>query len=114
MPVQQAMFEEVHPPAELPPLPGAELTFVPGLIGAADAARLFEELHATCAWKQDTVHMYGRKLDVPRLTAWYGSRQTRYSYSGIDLEPVRWMPAMDEVKAVVEAAAGMRFNSALA
>jgi len=112
MPIQGALFADEA--TVLPDLPGADLRWRPHLFGAADAERLFTELHATCTWKQDSVWMYGRWLPVPRLTAWYGDDATTYEYSGIHLDPAAWTAPLLEVKAAVEAEVGVPFNSVLA
>jgi len=110
---QASLFEEPVVAGAIV-LPDADLLFVPELFDAATSERLFAELHATTAWKQDTIHMYGKRLPVPRLTAWYGERKTAYTYSHIRMDPHRWTAPLREVKAAVEAQAGVAFNSALA
>lgn len=113
MTIQPALFD-LRPAVEHIELPGAELRFVPRLFDPAGADRLFAELNQTTAWRHDTVQMYGRRLPVPRLMAWYGERRASYSFSGLSLEPAAWCPALLEVKAAVEAETEMVFNSALA
>ena len=112
---QTSLFEPTATAGpEATELPDADLRFVPGLFDAEASERLFDELLATSAWKQDTIHMYGRRLLVPRLTAWYGERKTSYTYSNIRLEPRGWTAPLLEVQAAVEEVAGVAFNSALA
>lgn len=113
MTVQTSLFDE---PVAAPclDLVGADLRFVPQLFDEVASHRLFADLQDNCAWRQDTVQMYGRRVLVPRLVAWYGERRAAYSYSGLRLEPTPWLPPLLEIKAAVEAEVGTRFNSVLA
>ncbi|MFB3079593.1 MAG: alpha-ketoglutarate-dependent dioxygenase AlkB, partial [Lysobacterales bacterium] len=49
----------------------------------------------------------------PRLMAWYGDEYARYTYSGIELEPLPWSPLLADIKNQIERASGARFNSVL-
>ncbi|MDX1540548.1 MAG: alpha-ketoglutarate-dependent dioxygenase AlkB [Geminicoccaceae bacterium] len=77
----------------------------------ADARRLFEALLETTDWRQETATVMGRKIPIPRLTAWHG--EAGYVYSGIRMEPFAWTPPLLELKAVAERFAGQPFNSVL-
>ena len=77
----------------------------------ADAARLFEQLMAVTDWRQEIATMMGRRVPIPRLTAWHG--ESGYVYSGIQMTPAPWNPPLLEIKAVAEACAGQAFNSVL-
>lgn len=94
-------------------LPDADLWFYPRFFPKAEADRLFQSLLETTAWRQDAIRLYGRAVDLPRLTAWYGDKATGYRYSGIDNVPLPWTPAIAEVKRAVEAASGALFNGVL-
>jgi alkylated DNA repair dioxygenase AlkB len=77
----------------------------------ADAA--LAQLIAETPWRQDHALIFGRRVALPRLTAWYGDAGTRYSYSGITMAPTAWTPLLGALKARAEAHAGAAFNSAL-
>jgi alkylated DNA repair dioxygenase AlkB len=77
----------------------------------ADAHRLFDELMAATAWRQEIATVMGRRVPIPRLTAWHG--EAGYVYSGIRMTPAPWNPPLLELKAVAEACAARRFNSVL-
>jgi alkylated DNA repair dioxygenase AlkB len=94
-------------------LPGAEIVFYPALFSAIEADHLLRELRDTTAWRQDTLKFFGKIVDVPRLTAWYGDEGTRYVYSGIENVPLPWTPALLEVKRAVEPPSGVAFNGVL-
>ena len=94
-------------------LPDAEVLFYPAFFPAPEADRLLQELRETTAWRQKTIKLYRKSIDMPRLTAWYGDEGTRYVYSGIENVPLPWTPALLEVKRAVEAPSGVVFNSVL-
>jgi alkylated DNA repair dioxygenase AlkB len=77
----------------------------------ADAA-LTTLIEAT-PWRQDHALIFGRRVALPRLTAWYGDPGAAYSYSGISMQPTSWTPLLERLKAAAEALAGVSFNSAL-
>jgi alkylated DNA repair dioxygenase AlkB len=94
-------------------LPEAEVFLYPDFIPAAEADRLLRELRDTTEWRQETIKLFGKPVDVPRLTAWYGDEGTRYTYSGIENVPLPWTPCLREVKRAVEPSSGVVFNSVL-
>jgi alkylated DNA repair dioxygenase AlkB len=71
------------------------------------------QIIADTPWRQDHAQIFGRRVALPRLTAWYGDPGAGYSYSGISMEPTPWTPLLAELKARAEALAEARFNSAL-
>ncbi len=70
---------------------------------------LLEKIH----WQQKQVMMYGRLLNVPRLTAWYGDEGQEYTYSGLKNKPLQWIAELLEIKTRLEIAAQIKFNSVL-
>lgn len=51
--------------------PHGEIVYYPEVFTAAESARLFEELLAVIPWSNETMKMYDKIVDVPRLVAWY-------------------------------------------
>ena len=80
-------------------------------LAEADAARLFAQLMALTPWRQEIATVMGRRVPIPRLTAWHGA--AGYVYSGIRMDPAPWNQPLLEIKAVAEACAGQAFNSVL-
>jgi len=95
------------------PLPDADIVFYPSLLNEQQSDRFFTELKQTIAWRQDSITIYGRSIPQPRLTAWYGDPGKSYTYSGITMHAVPWTLPLLELKAAVEAVAGVTFNSVL-
>ncbi len=72
-------------------------------------ARIVEET----PWKQDKMKIYGREIDFPRLTAWYGDSEEVYVYSGVVNVPVSFTPLLNDIKQAAEKQCGHQFNTAL-
>jgi alkylated DNA repair dioxygenase AlkB len=94
-------------------LPDGDTVFYPAFFALSDADVLLQELLDTTAWRQDSTTIYGRSVDLPRLTAWYGDEGTGYRYSGIDNDPLPWTPALLTVKRAIEPVCGVTFNAVL-
>jgi len=91
-----------------------DATLIPHLFTQERADAYLASLLEDLAWEQQTIRIAGRSVASPRLTAWYGDPGARYAYSGLSLEPIPWSPLLAEIKAEVEAASGVAFNSVLA
>lgn len=94
-------------------LRGGHLRLWSPFFSAAHADRLLDALWREVCWAQHFVHIAGKKIPSPRLSAWYGERGARYTYSGQTYEPAPFFPALDEVRRGVEDGAGCLFNSVL-
>jgi alkylated DNA repair dioxygenase AlkB len=57
--------------------------------------------------------MFGKRVRVPRLTAWHGDTEASYRYSGVTNRPAVWTPLLSDLRAEVEQQTGARFNSVL-
>ena len=95
------------------PLPGAELLFAPDFLSAAEATALLGQLTAGAAWEQRTIRLFGQQFPQPRLTAWYGDPEARYTYSNLTCEPRPWLPALADLRQRLETATHARYNSVL-
>src|SRR5262249_7735818 len=94
-------------------LPDAEVLLYETYFPEGEADRLLRELLETILWRQEQLRLYGKAIDVPRLTAWHGDEGTGYTYSGIVNTPQPWTPVLLEVKEAIEPVAGVTFNSVL-
>lgn len=79
-----------------------------------EAERSYARLLAELPWASRTLRIAGREVQEPRLTAWVGDPEARYTYSGLSLEPLPWSPLLADLRGRVEATAGRPFNSLLA
>lgn len=94
-------------------MPEAEVALFHEFFTPNESDRFFKDLLNQTHWRQDKIRMYGKQIDLPRLTAWYGDPGKNYSYSGISMEPHPWTESLLRVKNRVSTAAGVRFNSVL-
>lgn len=74
---------------------------------------LFKQLIKEVQWRQESVKLYGKTFQIPRLTAWYGDEGKSYTYSGIKMEPVIWLPVLLKIKHKIELFTKTNFNSVL-
>jgi alkylated DNA repair dioxygenase AlkB len=65
------------------------------------------------AWRHEPIWMFGKKVMQPRLTAWYGDPGKSYRYSGIEMNPLPWIPELQKIKEKVEKEFNLELNSAL-
>jgi len=70
-------------------------------------------LERNIAWKQEGMMMFGKVINFPRLTAWYGEEGMIYKYSGLVNEPIPFSDLLLEIKEAVESKVGEQFNAAL-
>jgi alkylated DNA repair dioxygenase AlkB len=94
-------------------MPDAEVIFYRDFYGGEESENLFRALTQNIAWKQEQIQVPGRKVPLPRLTAWYGDEGKVYRYSGITVYPHAWTDLLRGIKARVEGVAGIAFNSVL-
>lgn len=85
----------------------------PCFFAAHDADTFLKELTESVPWSQDSIKIFGRTIPQPRLTCWMGDGGASYKYSGLLLEPKIWSPVVSTIKARVEQALAVSFNSAL-
>jgi len=90
-----------------------EYIFYPHFFSKEESDLLLKSLRATIEWKQESMNMYGKRIDFPRLTAWYGNNDKPYSFSGITLQPLPWTPEILKIKNTIEPLAQTEFNSVL-
>ena len=72
---------------------------------------LFKLLLDQTEWKQLKIKIFGKELDQPRLTEWYGVEG--YSYSGIRLEPNMMPPELCKLQEKLSEKCAYSFNSVL-
>lgn len=90
-----------------------EFIYLPNFFTKQESDFLFNLLKINVLWKQETMNMYGKRVDFPRLTSWYGDNDKPYSFSGITLDPNPWTKELLEIKAKIEPIADVNFNSVL-
>ncbi len=86
----------------------------PGWLEAEEASRLQEALRWQIPWQQRYVRIAGKQVAEPRLSSWHGEPEASYVYSGVRHEPLPWVPALSELRGILDKALGTAFNSVLA
>ena len=95
------------------PLPDGDLRYAPDFLAPAEADQFMRQLLDGIEWQQHHVVIFGRQHPAPRLSAWHGSPEAHYAYSGLALEPRPWTEPLLDLKTRLEAAADCPFNSVL-
>jgi alkylated DNA repair dioxygenase AlkB len=94
-------------------LPDAEVIYFPVFLNVQDSAELFQNLLQMSTWQEDTITVFGKTYLQPRLTAFYGDNDLKYSYSNIKLKTNSWTPTLLHLKSEIEKVAKTAFNSVL-
>ena len=89
----------------------SRLHYVESFISSARAHRLFDHCMQACAWEQSKVQMFGKRIPIPRLNAWYGD--SGYTYSGTSFAANDWTSELLTLKQEIETASQLTLNSAL-
>ena len=90
-----------------------EVFFYPGFFNKTDSDHYYQQLLQNVNWKQEPIKMFGKEIMQPRLTAWFGAADKRYSYSGITMQPTDWNTLLLSIKQKIESVAMVNFTGAL-
>lgn len=90
-----------------------EFFYFPNFFSKAESDLFLQNLKENIDWKQESMNMYGKQANFPRLTAWYGDNDKPYSFSGITLAPKVWTRELLEIKNKIEPLSKVQFNSVL-
>ena len=91
----------------------ADVWYDPAFISENESQGWQETLTQGVPWRQDSIRLFGKEFLQPRLVAWYGDPGAAYTYSGLTLEPLPWIPILQEIRGRVEEACSASFNSVL-
>ena len=94
-------------------LPDAELTYIVDFLPKKKAKNLFESLKKNTNWQQDTISIFGKTYNQPRLTALFNDIGKTYSYSNITMYPEPFSKELLELKLTIEEISHAKFNSVL-
>jgi alkylated DNA repair dioxygenase AlkB len=95
------------------PIPDGEVIIYYNFFDELESDRFFKELLSNINWRQDKIKIFGKQVDLPRLTAWYGDKGKSYKYSGITMNPDSWTPTLLLIKEKIEKIVELNFNSVL-
>ena len=94
-------------------LPDAELALFENFFTNQESEKLHQNLIDKIQWRQDKIKMFGKLIDQPRLTAFYGDTNKEYAYSGIVMKPMGWNEDLLFIRNRVEDLAKIKFTSVL-
>lgn len=97
-----------------PVIPDGEVSYRPHFVEPAEADRTLERLIAQPDWQCLRSRLFGREVELPRLTAWWGEADARYRYSGITHVADGWPRFVEDLRDRLQAELGLCFNSVLA
>lgn len=95
-------------------LSDARVYLVDPFLAPEEAGAFFDALLRGIRWRQDTIKLWGKVHDVPRLQQWFADEGMVYTWSGIRMEPEPWSASLERLRARLQEALGLRFNTALA
>ena len=72
-----------------------------------------ERLLHTIEWKNDEAVLFRKRIATKRKVAWYGNERYSYTYSNSTKHALPWTAELRELKSIVEAKTGTKFNSCL-
>jgi alkylated DNA repair dioxygenase AlkB len=95
------------------PMLDAEVYYLGDLGLGRQRDEILQRLIVNTNWRQDTIVVWGKTYQQPRLVAWYGDHGSDYTYSGIRLSPTPWTELLLDIKRRVEDVTRESFNSVL-
>jgi len=78
------------------------------------ASKYFDRLRTELNWRQDTIGLFGKAHQIPRLHDWHGDPGLSYRWSGITMAADGWHPALLELRDALAHEGYGVFNSVLA
>ena len=94
-------------------MPDANVTYYPACFTSAESDHYLQTLMTFIAWRQETIQLFGKAIQQPRLTAWYGDEGAIYTYSNLTNHPLPWTPELLAIKQRCEKISLATFNSVL-
>lgn len=94
-------------------LPDADIILFDKFFTKTECEKLYKNLIEKINWQQYTIKMFGKILNQPRLTAFYGEENKPYAYSGIKLTPNPWTEDLLFIKSRITKVAQINFSSVL-
>jgi alkylated DNA repair dioxygenase AlkB len=110
--MQQCLFSK--PDLQSLPLADAKVQYLANWLDNETADSLLYLFQRELDWSEGEIKMFGKKIKIPRLQAWYGDAGTNYEYSGVTMHPIPWHDELYTLKARCEHQCGSAFNSVLA
>ena len=112
--VPQPSAGPLHPGAdEVLALADADVRINRQFLPPSAATALMNELRIKVDWQQDALTLFGKTHMLPRLHQWYGDKEAVYKWSGIEMRPRPWFPALGDLRSALQSCTKIRFNCVL-
>lgn len=92
-------------------MPDADVSILHQIEMPLDYKQMMRKLFDQTIWRQESVKIYGKEHQQPRLVSLYGDADKRYDYSGISLHPLPWTDLLREIRRRIEDCTESRFNA---
>ncbi len=96
------------------PVEDGDISLLGTFLDPGSGDELMDYLLREVPWTTPVITLFGRRVNSPRMAAWYGDPGAVYRYSGLENRPLPWLEPLAELRRRVEAVTGNRFNSTLA
>ena len=93
------------------PMPDAGVSILHEIEMPLPYDMILQKLMEQTKWRQESVRIYGKVHQQPRLVSLYGDPGKRYDYSGIALFPLPWTDLLREIKRRIEDCTEVSFNA---
>ena len=87
--------------------------YLPHFLNAQRALLLFEQLVNEPTFQQNEIILFGKKIKVPRLEAYYALDGVSYGYSGQQLKVEKFPTYLNELRLEIENQTGYAYNALL-
>ncbi len=95
------------------PMADADVRYYPGWFSRNTADAYYSTLKSELCWRQDSIKLFGKRMQIPRLQAWYGDPHCHYAYSGLALTPLPFHPVLSSIRKKLEKELSAQFNCVL-
>ena len=87
--------------------------FYPQFLSKIESQALFDRIHLAENFDQNEIVLFGKRIKVPRLEAYYALNGEVYGYSGQELSAKPFPNYLNEVRIRVEQQTGQTYNALL-
>ncbi len=94
-------------------LPGAAITFFENFLSIEESNKLYKSLLENTIWEQDQMTIYGKNVNLPRLTSWYGTVDKTFAYAGSEDKMHPWSADLLLIKERIEQEVAIKFTRCL-
>ena len=87
--------------------------YYPNFLAPVARAALLQQLLLLDSFEQHEIVLFGKRIKVPRLEAYYALNGEQYGYSGQRLQPEKFPPFLDALRLKVQESTGYKYNALL-